>query len=126
MRQGRCLLAGGALGLNWAEPRVTELAAAVVTALVSWSGTRWSRFFPCGAPSTARRFGTCLALRNSLIGCAGGRSHASVTVRTILGIGPRASRDLRASNAPKLGLCVKWSRIRESGLSCSQANQDDR
>ena len=63
MRQGRCLLAGGALGLNWAEPRVTELAAAVATALVSWSGTRWSRFFPCEAPSTARHFGTCPALR---------------------------------------------------------------
>ena len=63
MRQGRCQLAGGASGLSWAEPRVTELAAAVVTAWVSWSGTRWNRLFPYVAPSTARQFGTCLALR---------------------------------------------------------------
>ena len=77
MREGRCLTAGGALGLSRAEPRVTELAAAVVAARVSWSGTRWSRFFPGGAPSTARHFGTCLALWVCHVGCASGCGRAS-------------------------------------------------
>ena len=48
------------MGLSWAVPRDTELAAAVATAHGLWSGLRWSRLSPLVSPYTARLFGTCM------------------------------------------------------------------
>ena len=81
-------LAGGAGGISWAVPRVTELAAAVVTAHGPWSGPRWNRLFLLVTPYTARLLGACTPWgRFPLVTASGpGLPHSGLLVTTAYGV----------------------------------------